>query len=140
MKRSFKLGTATMVAILALASLAFAAIQTGKFAGTSDDEEPVTIVVGKNDEDKKVVKSFKVDQGEECGVTKVSKKADPDIMPVRIKDGEFKIVQRHEALDVVTFKVKGAFHTESGDLITGNYSQAACDGAKDTFVAYLETE
>ena len=79
-------------------------------------------------------------QGEECGVSKLNSKTDPDIMPARIKDGEFKIVQRHEAFDAVIFKVKGTFQTNAGDVIAGNYSQVACDGAKDTFVVYLEVE
>jgi hypothetical protein len=136
MHRTIKVGAALLAALVATAAIALAAPQEGTFTGDSDDAEPVTIKVG-TAQGQKVVKLFKVDQGIDCGVTKYSHKTDPDIMPAKIEDNKFKIVDKL-APGVVAFKVKGSFPTAAGDVISGSYSQIACDGETDTYVVYLE--
>lgn len=133
MHRIIKLTAALAAALVATAAIAFAAAQEGTFTGPSDDTEPVTIKVGANSHGDKLVKLFKVDQGVDCGVTKLSHKTDPDIMPAKIVDNKFKIVDRFSH-EVVLFKVKGSFPTGAGDVISGSYAQIACDGETDTYV------
>lgn len=133
MHRISRLAALACLALVVTAGLAIAAIQEGKFTGPSDDDEPVLVKVNKTDDGKFVTK-FKVDQGKKCGVTKYTKRSDPDIMPAKIKDRKFRIVDKLENLDVVVFKVKGEFQTQAGDVIAGKYSQVACDGETDTYV------
>ena len=112
---------AAVAALVTSASLAFAA-SPGTYTGQSDDMEAVTVKVSGNG---KEVTLFKVDQGMDCGVTKLTK-------DVKIKDdGSF--VMKQKIVGNVIFKVKGSF-PEPG-VAQGSYTQVACDGQKDTWNA-----
>ena len=107
----------------------------GKYTGLSDDDEAVTVKVGEAHGDK-IVKSFKVDQGAECGKTKINSKNNKK-MPVTVDgDGNFKIVVKEKigGQKIETFSVSGGFAATG--VIQGGYSQVACDGGTDSFVVF----
>jgi len=137
MRRAAVIGVGAL-ALSGLTVSAWAApIYEGKYVGNTDDKgELVTVVTARKDDGKLYVTKFKVNQGEECGVTVYTHATHPTVMPVRVKtvEGEkvFKIVD--EPLPgVIAFKVKGTW--ETSNVVSGSYTQIACDGDGDVWGA-----
>jgi len=130
--------TALSVAGISVAAYA-APLYEGNYYGTTDDEgETVSITTHRNDNGRLLVTRFKVVQGE-CGTTSYTHRNAPDVMPVRVRrDAQgrrfFRIVDDVTIPSAVVFRVRGTWQTS--DVIAGQFSQIACDGESDTWVAY----